>query len=80
MDAPVLAVPLGVVRLEVLDEQACRGDVVTVHDYAVGADVVVPASVLPVNPSTPWSASPHPGVVDEHVVGVHLESVSALPT
>ena len=60
-DAAVLAVPYRVVRLEVLDEQAGRGDVVAVDDHAGRADVgrstdPCRRSRRSVKPSMPWSA------------------------
>ena len=68
----VVAVPDGVVPLEVLDEQAGRRHVVAVDDGAVAAGVGVPA--LGVGEALDAVvAAPHPGVVDEHVVAVDLE-------
>ena len=69
---PSLAVPDGVVPLEVLDEQAGRGHVVAVDDGAVAAGVGAPA--LGVGEALDAVVgAPHPGVVDEHVVAVDLE-------
>ena len=63
--------------LEVLDEQAGRGDVVAVDDDAVAAGVGAPAvGVALASGGEALDAvvgAPHPGVVDQHVVAVDLE-------
>ena len=63
----VLAVPDGVVLLEVLDEQAGRGHVVTVDDDAVAADVGVPALGVAGEALDAVVATPHPRVIDQDV-------------
>jgi hypothetical protein len=57
----------------VLDEQAVRGHVVAVDDHAVAAGVGGPP--LGVGEAfDPVVGPPDPGVVDQHVVAVDLES------
>ena len=69
----VLAVPDGVVLLEVLDEEAGRRHVVAVDDDAVAAGVGVPALGVAGEALDAVVGAPHPGVVDQHVVAVDLE-------
>ena len=88
--AAVLAVPDGVVLLEMLDEKAGRRDVVAVDHDAVAADVghpplvVAEISAVAVLSADDFEAlnavvgSPHPGVVDEDAVAVDLEGDVAL--
>src|SRR5690606_18001259 len=62
--AAAFAVPLHVVLVEVLDEQAGGEHVVAVDDHAVVAAVGLPADAVAV------VGAPHPGVVDDGVPGV----------
>jgi len=65
------------VLLDVLDEQAGRGDVVAVDHHPVARRVGAPAVGVAVHACgealDAVVGAPHPGVVDEHVVTVDLE-------